>query len=178
MFDTRYVNSLYFEWLIALVGPLGQSYTILLEKAFDVTFYELVENDINREEDGLALREQYAKETGSEPDIDGCTLLEVLIALGQRLNTVAYDYENPDRSIYWFWVLIDNLGMRDLSDGLIDPITEDDIRRRFNDVVQRSYRPNGRGGIFPLKRTDLDQRERELWYQMMDWLEENIDDFA
>jgi hypothetical protein len=38
-------------------------------------------------------------------------------------------------------------------------------------VIGRTYRPDGRGGFFPLRYAEKDQREVELWYQLNAYVE-------
>lgn len=133
-----------------------------------------VPNDDNRAEDGISLRNRfYAESSIRLPYLGECTMLEFMIALAIRMNEVTYDYTNPWQVSYWFWLLIENLGIADCHDrkqkeALIKiPIV-------LNKVVDRSYDYNGVGGLFPINNPEEDQRTVEIWYQMMAYLEQNM----
>lgn len=165
----------YFDWLVSGLGDLAASYQIVLEKAFETPFYEKIPNDSNRADDGLVYRERYEKEVGKQVEMDECSVLEMLLGLADRMNTVAYDYKDPEKRPYWFWLLMANLGMMPYFDQVVDPLTEGDIARRFHFMVERTYRASGSGGLFPLEDSREDQRDVEIWYQMMSWINENQD---
>jgi hypothetical protein len=124
-----------------------------------------VPNDDNRARDGLDLRRRFERETSIMlPDLGECTMLEFLVALSIRLNETVYDYNDPDRVSDWFGELIDNLE--------VDRKSIDEI---FQCLNGRTYDYNGgNGGLFPLENPREDQREIEVWYQMMAYLRENL----
>jgi hypothetical protein len=164
----------YREWIKERLGGLAGSYTMFIDRAFEVPFYEIVPNDENRAEDGKNLREEFFTETKVFPRIDSCTLLEMMVALAGRLNAEAYTFEDPDRNNYWFFVLLLNLaGNQNWEDQMMDPLTEQMMVRQMTKAVKREYKYDGSGGFFPLKSPREDQRRVEIWYQMMAWLDEN-----
>lgn len=169
----------YFEYLVSLVPFLGRNYNILLRVAHTVSFYELVPNDTNRAVDGLELRDRYHSAFGTWPDVpDYCTFLEMLIGLSIRMNDQTYAVNHADMSSYWFWKLMENLGVTDYHDESWEtPGAIESLVIRFGTVVERRYEPNGNGGLFPLRNPNKNQRTIELWYQMMSWLEENFDEW-
>lgn len=165
----------YREWLRDLVWRPGPFHETILNVAWITPFIYFVDNDDNRSEDGIDLRSRFNHETPYWlPDIGNCRILEMLIGLAIRLNEQTYDYENPDRVKYWFWLLISNLGLDTPNDGyLIDSVEE--IGDAFDILNMRQYNPDGSGGgLFPLKDPKQDQREIEIWYQMQAWLGENV----
>jgi hypothetical protein len=168
------LDELYLRWLYSQVadpdarGP-SRSYWTLLKQMYETEFFWYVPNDDNRAADGQYLRREFIEDLGLD-DVDpdwmhlGCSMLELLIGLSRRLSFLD---EGEPRG--WFWHLVDNLGLR----------FDDRNRRNFpaalvyevlQDVMWRTYKPNGHGGIFPLRHPERDQREVELWYQMSSYL--------
>lgn len=175
--DDRTLDARYLDWLYSKIGPLknrnpSTSYFQLAAALFQKEFTWFVANDDNRVEDGRELREEFLNEVAAERDIswmdEGCSMLEMLIALGRRLA-----FETDEDPFEWFWVLIDNLGLRPFVDS---EFTEDyrvDVELVLDRVVSRSYDASGHGGLFPLKHPAQDQRGIEIWYQMAAYLGEN-----
>ncbi len=156
------VNDSYYAWLVGRLGDLSTDYDVILDVAHSLVFESFVPNDENRALDGLALRDAYG-----EVALGTCTVLEMMIGVATRMNDILYDFEDPDRIGYYFCDLIDNL-------GLFKYRTDADyIRGRLLNVVDREYAADGTGGLFPLDRTEKDQREVEIWYQMMEFIMEN-----
>lgn len=138
---------------------------------FTTEFVWLIPNDDNRWEDGRDLRYEFLVEA-EIPDVHqefmdiSCSILEMLIGLCRRLS---FQTDTPVEA--WFWHLLGNLGIDQCDDN------SGDISERVADVlhnlVYRLYSPNGRGGLFPLRRTDKDQTRIEIWYQMGAYILEN-----
>ena len=172
------VNQDYFHWLCELVNveQEDRSYWLLAKDLNRMPFYSLVPHDENRAMDGITLREEYLSMVNGPKyltiDLDECTLLEMLVALAERIN---YETENADReedhTVGWFWEMIDNLGLSSFSDDNYvrenGVVRVDDILGR---LVERGYAINGEGGLFPLKAPNCDQRKAEIWYQMNAYL--------
>jgi hypothetical protein len=165
------VRDLYFEHLCAMIGSKkAGAYSRLLLMFHDRPFYEIIPNDANRVIEGQALRDTFRGRHGVRMDDDSCTFLEMLIALAQRMNDVVYEPNTPDQTEKWFWIFVDNLGMTDDTDELMDAVRFEEVRRAVIRVVERTYRRNGSGGIFPVRGFKGDMRTIELWYQMQHWL--------
>lgn len=172
------VNQDYFHWLCELVNIEQEdtSYWLLAKDLHRMPFYSLVPHDENRAMDGVTLREDYLNMVNAAKyvrlDLDECTLLEMLVALAQRINYETEDaHREVDHTAKWFWEMMDNLGLSEFSDdnyvrenGVVEV---DDILER---LVERGYSRNGRGGLFPLQRPECDQRKAEIWYQMNAYL--------
>lgn len=170
----------YFHWLCELVHVDQEyvSYWILAKDLHHKTFYSLVDHDENRAGDGLELREEYLRHIGYPKyvDIPGeCTVLEMIIALARRIEfetSNPYDLEDTvDRTSFWFWEMIDNLGLTKFSDDayveLEGQVYVDWIVDNF---LNRRYEPNGFGGLFPLEHSFENQCNVEIWYQMSAYL--------
>lgn len=143
------------------------TYWKLLKKLHTTEFVWLLTGDDNRAADGIELRIEFLLE-GDIPEHPewlslGCSILEMLIAFSRRAQ---FQTDIPAKD--WFWEFIENLGLKDCTDGS-DFIQEevDDILYRF---VWRTYDEKGYGGIFPINAPQSDQRQVEIWYQFCDYL--------
>lgn len=170
------LDELYFQWLYRQVGKAGtnrsKTHWQLLKQLFTTEFVWTVPNDDNRINDGIELRWEFVSYSALDKVeatwmYEGCSVLEMLIALSRRL---AFEAEGQPRD--WFWALMKNLGLDEFTDdrqeGFVRDI--DDILTKF---IWRRYAPDGKGGLFPLSRAEVDQRGVEIWYQMSMYLHEN-----
>lgn len=160
---------LYFEWLCERVElDRKPSYGPALRQLYSAKFNVLVPYDENRAADGIELRHKYEAEVGPLPPkvySEPCTLLEMIIALAERMSFEIMDYDQDLDIPTCFWLMMENLGIR--KNHEMNP----PIIRRLND---RTYQRNGRGGLFPVNHSDRDQRDVELWYQMHGYILENF----
>lgn len=161
----------YVGWLRGLVDGLDPSLNDMFDAAWEVFYIPVIPNDDNRAADGIVLRHRYQVETSVYLYLDDhCRILEFLIALSKRIDELTYDPENPNGHVRIFWCLIDNLKK---------PMTSysyDDFVEVFSNITTRNYRKDGSGlgGLFPLRNPSKDQRNIEIWYQVMDWLREQL----
>lgn len=128
--------------------------------------------------DGLDLRYEFlSQHPPLRADRDwlelDCSMLEMLIALAIRA-----DFETDTGAIAggvegWFWKFMDNVRLSQYIDALINAKSLGVIDRTLETINNRTYKPNGRGGLFPLRKPQKDQREVELWYQLSAYLLEN-----
>lgn len=131
--------------------------------------------DANRVKDGLNLRNRFARETNhSYSDVSlylcgTCSVLEVMTSLALRGGE---DIMGDDPSI-WFWKMIENLGLDSMTDTYYD---EDYVNEIIQNMMNRRYRENGKGGLFIVKSPRYDMRKAELWYQMCWYIDELLDD--
>ncbi len=174
----REVDERYFGWLKNMVGgkSMCEGYSLLLERLFAAEFTPVHKRDDARANDGRALRERFTNRKGGgdmplglcEP----CRMLELMVALAMRIEFELDGFEDSLRLDDAFWRLINNLGMREFYDG---DRWKDEFDEKMHILMSRRYSRNGRGGLFPLRRPKRDQRTTEIWYQMMEWLEENFE---
>lgn len=171
---TEILDDIYLTWLYSQVGDVkvrnkSKTYWILLRQMYAKPFVWLIPNDDNRVMDGLDLRYEWAGSLDSEIFVDAewlmrdCSFLEMLVALSRRLA-----FEGEGHPPAWFWHLMDNLGLLNCTDRPNYDQTEVDTK--LDTVIWRLYDPNGRGGLFPLKYPEHDQRDVEIWYQMNEYL--------
>ena len=128
--------------------------------------------DADRAEHGICLRLDYFRETNRKAENAGepCNVLEMLVALSIGMAEVFSEPgdRHPER---WFWEMLDNLGVAECTFGGADD-------QKFNDLVgnwmSRNYDSKGRGGLFPLKFSPVDQRNLPIWEQANAYLCERM----
>jgi hypothetical protein len=172
----------YFVWLYSLVADptikdRDLTYWNLLKQLYETEFVWIVYRDENRVEDGKQLRLGFLRSEGlHREDVDphwvdlGCSFLELAIAMADRLR---FEIDPDSHIAYWFWeVLMKNIGLSKYNDA------HRHMRKHIEDVVNRvmfrQYEPDGRGGFYPLKHPDGDQRQVELWYQLSAYVNEYL----
>jgi hypothetical protein len=168
---TEPLEHAYFEWLAVQVvntrlrNPRQTSWH-LLKQLYTTEFKWSIHNDDNRVADGKELRSEFLdlNREQAEPDwmTQGCSFLEMLIALSRRLSFQTEGVSPAE----WFWHLLGNVELH-ISDWDYESLRMhdyvDQVLQRLNN---RTYNANGRGGLFPLHESDIDQTQVELWYQM------------
>lgn len=175
----------YFDWLCELIhaDQIDRSWWLLMKDLYKMPFYSRVQHDDNREGDGLELREEYERdcpyfEYAEYLGDKDCSVLEMLIALARRINYELIDPydemdEKVDRTAYWFWEMIDNLGLMMFDD---ESYVEYGGFKHVDEIVyrllEREYDYDGEGGLFPLDNPHEDQRDVEIWYQACAYLAE------
>lgn len=172
------IKSAYFNWLYdqVIVPESKYSYRFVCAHLHAAEFDDRVPNDDNRTAEGEELRDEFLsrrpvtvmEDYASIYEMGKASVLEVLIGLSRRA-----EFQTGMFSNYWIQVFLRNLGLDRFDDKFFresqGPLI-DKIIRKFND---RTYQPNGKGGIFPLKNPDTDQRKTELSYQMASYMREN-----
>lgn len=169
------IDDIYFEWLYAQVGDTtarnpGATYWSLLKELYTRPFRGFVPNDDNRVEDGKFLREEFLHELEISHDDPEwlylqCSVLEMLVALARRAS-----YNSYGEPYEWFWKFLENLGIRHISDRGFNSKTARQIQETLTILIDRTYSPNGEGGLFPLRHPEHDQRDVEIWYQLAAYL--------
>lgn len=165
------IENLYFNWLCAkaLDGGGGSAYIDLLAILHRTEFAWIVSADKHRASEGKDLRDNFLMEsrmdTDSHWELEPCSVLEMLIAFSKRLS---FQTGAPPKS--WFWEFMTNLELNEFVQ------VSDQDRNHIDDILDsfiwRQYDPDGRGGLFPLCRTQNDQRKIELWYQFAEYATE------
>jgi hypothetical protein len=168
----------YLEWLYKKVGPVGnrnpaRTYWHLARQLYTHKFVWFVPNDDNRAMDGVDLRFEFFEEAHIKQDDDSmwilleCSMLEMFIALSQRVS-----YQSYGSDAEWFWKMMENLDLRQYTDLKYNQFVEQEVKETLDRVNQRTYDPDGTGGVFPLVSSHRDQRQVELWYQASAYLQE------
>ena len=168
------LDELYLTWLYGQVVSVtektaSRNFWKLLKILYTKEFIWIIANDDNRAEDGRDLRREFMEYEDIDPrevrgwiDI-GCSVLEMMIGLSRRLS-----FESDREPREWFWELIANLTLQEYNDA--NHIPEDEIDEILDQLIWRTYKRNGSGGLFPLRHPIDDQREVEIWYQMNTYL--------
>jgi hypothetical protein len=177
------VRNDYFNWIIELVcGDIfsrKNSYRKLLSHLHNTEFIWMILRDENRADDGIDLRYRFAREVAHEDliesimdDLSGpCSVLEMMVALSIRCEeTIMDDTDYGDRTRQWFWGMITNLGLGSMNDLNFDRRVADNIINRF---LNRSYEPDGKGGLFTVRNCEQDLRSVEIWCQLL-WYLDNM----
>ena len=169
----------YFEWMCKLVYnkkySKHRSYRKLLTYLNDREFVYILDMDGNRAEDGIDLRYRFGYENNYAYsvvahylDVKPCSVLEMMAALAFRCEEhIMDDPDVGDRTGQWFWNMIANLGLENMSDSRFDERYVDTVITRF---LNREYERNGEGGLFTVKGSHRDLRTVEIWYQMHSYL--------
>ena len=172
------IEKYYFEWMFDLICANRYSeefsYRKVLEYLHDVEFTYSIPRDIDRAEDGKALRYRFAYENdyeGAEKYLDGpCTILELMVSMAIRCEEIMDDTAYGDRTAQWFWRMMINLGIDDMTNSRFDVYYVSEVIDKF---LNRDYDPDGRGGLFRVRHCDYDLRHVDLWRQMTWFLDEN-----
>lgn len=169
----------YFKWICDLVSVRfrngGASYKKLLRYLFDVEFVAMIGRDENRAVDGKDLKYRYAYDKGLTYETvdqyiydERCSMLEMLVALANRIEEqIMCDPDIGNRTGKWFWDMVENIGLADMTDSKFDMQNVSMIIYRF---IHREYEPNGRGGVVCIPGCEHDLREVEIWCQVMWYL--------
>jgi hypothetical protein len=174
------IEEAYFRWLYDLVYEIwdprsAQSFTVISSLMHQVIFTPLVPYDENRVADAAELRNEFLKtaykagpaETANIM-IPDASVFEVLIELGRKA-----DFMVPLTAKVWFQIFVENLKLDKYTDQFCLTRSTWPVERAINRFNNRTYRADGNGGIFPLRRPKHDQREVELWYQMGAYMTDN-----
>ena len=160
----------YFNWLCQFVCGKGKSkfssYGKLLRVLHKTEFTWTIPMDSNRAGDGGNLRRRFGVDIGNKP----CSVLEMMIALSLRCEeSIMSDPDKGDRTGQWFWNMIVNLGLGNMTDPKFDKEKAQSIISRF---LNRTYEPNGKGGLFTIQNSSYDLTTVEIWCQAMWYLDE------
>jgi len=144
-------------------------FALMFEVKFEVT--KFVPHDVNRAMDGLVLQGIFEEETGMVmPYLGPCRMLEFLIALARRMDEQVWENNSPDQTRKFFWILLSSLELDMWPNTRLEKEGEGKVRHILGVLNNRAYANDGsHGGLFPLKNPTADQREEEIWYQMMSW---------
>ena len=169
------IRSNYLDWLRSLVYDdtyaKENTYYKLFEQLYSTEFYWVIDHDENRAADGVMLRYEFAdayRYSYSEIEFifadEPCSVLEMFIGLVMRCeNAIAMDEDYGNRSGQWFWTIIVNLGLGEMTDSQYDEAIVGDILRTF---MNREYKDNEIGCPFFVEHPRKPLRDTELWMQM------------
>lgn len=174
----------YFDWLYKIAYhwetesvEADYSFTKLASALFDIPFIVEIPRDENRVQDALSLRYSFGSKIGLDDreiifylDDKQCSVFEVMVALAKRCESqLMSDYLYGDRTSYWFNEMIVSLGLGGMYNKNFD---SDRVKHAVDIMLHHQFEPNGKGGLFTVKRPIRDLRSLELWAQMCDHLNE------
>lgn len=171
------INNEYFEWLYGMVcdGRYSKiSYRSLLMFLHHTEFKYAIPMDENRAHDGEDLRYRFCISHDYDERfvkyINGpCSVLEMMVALAIRCEeNIMDDTRFGDRTGQWFWGMINNLGLGNMTDSRFN---EPYVRVAVNRFLDRRYDPDGKGGLFTIRDCKYDLRDVEIWYQLSWYLD-------
>lgn len=170
----------YFEYLYHLMRadlPEHRKYSTLLSELYDIPFTYSHPMDENRVVDALDMRREFLFDKGYDTRDDfmdrDVSVLEILAALSRRIEIEVTGEPGYDVLERWFWVCLENLGLLDPGCGEDTRYDRGLVRYKIDVWMYRQYDKHGKGGIFPVKKSDIDEREIDIWYQGQLYLAEN-----
>lgn len=162
-------NLEYRDWLRSIVldkAHLG--YRNLIDALGSTPFIWLHPLDKNRGDDGHFLRTVFFDLYETDViDENYCSVLEMILSI---CNRIGYELDNTEKPWVYFWEIMGNLGLADQDDANFDEQKVEIILRR---LLNRTYKKNGEGSMFPVKNPREDFRKTEIWYQMQAYIDEN-----
>ena len=178
--NAQYVRNRYFEWLCGMILDYGRTeYTKLLTYLHSKEFRYSIVMDGNREADGIDLRYRFGDELQLHPaliatqlDTTPCSMLEMMVALANRCEeSIMNEPDSESGPEKWFWIMIDNMGLSQMSNAAFDIQYTDNVIEKF---LNRQYDRNGDGGLFIIDNCSHDIRNVEIWTQMCWYLDEYL----
>ena len=160
----------YFDWLYFKVVR-NNSYRRLFRTLHSIEFEYFVDYDENRAADGVNLRWYYVDDGGQDDILKWkrpCTVLEMLIGLALQMECITEDPDEDYSCAHWFWMMLDNLDLLDMTD---DEFDKDYIFKRVEMFISRTYEPDGNGNIIYIQDCNDDLRTVEIWSQMCWYLD-------
>lgn len=184
--DIDKAREMYFFWLCSVVRA-DEEFVALCDVLHRMEFTWTVDQDSNRFDDGIALRQEWydiMEESGYFFPLDAldgpCSVLEMLVGLAERCERqILGDPSYGNRTYQWFWEMVRNflIGNAIIVEDCTDENVSDGYLERVIDSMERvlahDYAFNGEGGFFPLRYSRVDQRRVELWAQMNQYICEN-----
>ena len=178
------LKNLYFEWMRQLVCndrySKRLSYRKLLTLLYDTPFIYTIPMDENRADDGVELRYRFGFENSYDSrliadilDDRPCSLLEMMVALSTRCEEhIMNDSEIGNRTGKWFWNMIKNLDLNNMTDSNFN---ERIVKEAIHNFTEHNYQKNGQGGLFKVQHYRQDMRLTDIWYQMCWYLDEVLE---
>lgn len=147
---------------------IRRNYKRLFRHLHERDFEWIMERDENRAYDGVKLRKELGFDHSLEVANRGCSVLEMLAGLAIRTDDEIIGDPGDPRPGDFFWEMIENLALENMSEKEYD---EDRVDRILDRWMGREFLPDGRGSIFRVgyntrNQMTRDMRELEIWDQM------------
>lgn len=199
MYEEDNIKEAYFDYIYTISGlGVNDKNESLSKREFgnllnEIQFTFVNPKDDSRAADGTALRYSFAMTMRdayfSEIDFDEykecvkkalngpCSVLEMMVALAQKIENIAADPDYPDRTSMWINKMICSLGITGYQHSYIQkhPEWKETVRGVVEKANNREYEPNGKGGYFHIipnteEEKNVDVRELTIWNQAMMYL--------
>lgn len=180
----KHVHNDYFMWLCETVDYGSDfnefKYSRLLGVLHDIDFVipiniPTIANDANRVSNGENLRWHYVCDGGSRSILGinkPCSVLELIIGLAMDFESIVDDADIDCSTRRWFWMMIENLDLKHMTNEEIDIERIYDVIETF---MYRRYSSDGsNGGLIVIPRCHINLTTIELWNQMCLYLDEMI----
>lgn len=157
----------YLKWLIDKCWDPDR-YSQLYLHLFNIDYKHINEYDSNRASDGEYLRFLYGEEVGLTSDtvirnleFSPCTILELIVALAIRLETIFYtDKPTDNRTDLWIKDMIESLGLSRFDNDRFD---RDEVDERIYRFLNAEFDEYGKGGLFTLNTPNPNIRSFDIW---------------
>lgn len=161
----------YIDWLWNIVKDGHENYYELFMILNSTPFRYIISYDYNRYSDGLRLRDRYIQSNNLPDDLRNsfgdCSVLEMILALVIAGIEHFGDYDHfEDEIVRMFWDCIDTLGLSRYTDDYFDIESSREVRDILERFMDRTYSPNGDGGLFYIQNPREDLRRVEIWKQL------------
>lgn len=171
----------YGNWLLLNIGFRKRGYGKLMDHLHRTIFTWTIERDENRAEDGMKYRTEFWSSLGGNAPENlknsllnkPCSVLEMLIGLAIRVeNEYIGDPENPHPEVF-FWEMCCNLGLDEFKNKGFSAKKCGNCDKKLLTWLKRNHNSDGFGSIFPIKNTERDLKNVEIWSQCMEYLSKN-----
>ena len=162
------ITNSYFNWLCydigATVHNLYNGHKRLLYFLFTKEFVwdQAFPLDGNRSKDGLSLRDRFDPNLFDILPVNA-TVLEVMVALAERCESIMADSRCGNQTPFWFWEMIGSMGLYFFNDNRYD---EMEVNKCIERCLNREYDYDGNGGFFTIPGITSDMRDVDIWTQM------------
>ena len=177
----------YHDWLIDLTCNWCELYSgtgtyyNLMTYLYSRQFTWSLMMDGNRASDGLETRFIFVDQSEEYTYRDvyiylthSCNVLEMMTALAARCeNHIMGDPSQTDNTGKWFWEMITNMHLEDMTDDRYDESYVDMV---VTNMLNHNYKENGDGGLFRINDPYKDMRLVDIWCQLSWYLNEVLYD--
>lgn len=171
--NKRDILSAYRLWLNnKIANDISPAYNQLLAILWRTDFVAEYENDKNRMQDAMSLRDEFANSI----EIDNqeylklkstsVRLIEVMISLAGRINDImSFD----DNIAKYFWEMVASMELQKLDDANWNASS---AQKHIDILLTHGYKRNGKGGLFFVRNIDqtYNAPKLDIWTQAMAWI--------
>lgn len=170
----------YYSWLLKRASistknknDKGNRYSLLLSYLYSKMFSWSHPMDENLSANGLNLRNKFVSENPQYSDftlvaplsLTHCTMLEIMVDLATACDNTITDPGDISQAEKWFWIMVDSMGLNNLTNGHFDVMVADAI---VEICIKREFEPNGEGSFFRVDGpVDEDFRGLSIWAQFL-----------